>query len=674
MPAELKIPNNPALSFGDKCLGDEGVRTLCSALAKRGDVTSVDLRGCHVHSGGAAALAELLVSGNVDGLSSLSLEWNALGTSDAGPRSLARALAMNCALTNLDLRNNRMGPSAIASLAEGVMTNRTLITLDLRWNSAGSNGAFSLETALETNHTLLRLPLQGNRVPEDAIKRIEKLLMRNGGRMAGSPGAEADENLPPAHGSPPSMHPPLRDAVHAHTLESTLMVQQAEFTNKLRHAQRRANTAEEMLASERTRAEASSERMTTAEASAAETEQQLALVQQELRALQEKSAAEVAAAKQVATNAEYEAERANTSRAQMEEQLAARDTRIAAELKAIADREERASHAEARASEAATQLTALNEKLLTERREHVRTLTSLQERVAEAERVRTEAELRLASADTARAAGIAEALKVQGERHDEATARLRAELGRMEEAVARSEAERGELRAEIERVRSAGEERHASAERAAAERESRAASMYEARIDALSGEKEAMSVSHRDAMAQLREAEEARWTAHEAKLATSREQHAELERRLHETAAAAEGSARELSRAKAELSEAAATEQALREQLARANEAASEAHAASVAELSATRRSWEERLSAATAENQTLSATLLETQRDLQAAHGRWEAATQSLQHKVIQAFQDSVASSRNPAASQGGRSPGAQHSASKSRRERGET
>ena len=176
----LTIPSTPALSFSDKCLGDEGIRELCAALQSRRDVTSIDLRGCNAQAGGAAALCQLLMSGGGRIIGALSLEWNSLGVSDAAPRSLARALSANVALTHLDLRNNRIGSSGIVSLAEGLHGNTTLVTLDLRWNAAGAGGAHGLERALQKNVTLLRLPLQGNRVPEDALRRITALLARNG--------------------------------------------------------------------------------------------------------------------------------------------------------------------------------------------------------------------------------------------------------------------------------------------------------------------------------------------------------------------------------------------------------------------------------------------------------------------------------------------------------------
>jgi hypothetical protein len=188
---------SPTLSFSDRCLGDHGVRALVAALSVRRDVTSIDLRGCHVHAAGALALAELLLGPGGSRIGSLSLEWNALGTSDAGPRAIARALAANCALTTLDLRNNRMGSSGVASLAEALAYNSTLITFDLRWNSAGVSGGLALESALAQNRTLLRLLLQGNRVPDDLLKRIERLLGRNGAAsslVAGAPAPYSEDS------------------------------------------------------------------------------------------------------------------------------------------------------------------------------------------------------------------------------------------------------------------------------------------------------------------------------------------------------------------------------------------------------------------------------------------------------------------------------------------------
>lgn len=86
-PPDLAAPftaeAEPAVSFADKCLGDDGVRVLCARLAAQPRLTSLDLRGCHIHAPGAAAVAELVLRA-AGRLSSLSLEWNAVGTDDAG--------------------------------------------------------------------------------------------------------------------------------------------------------------------------------------------------------------------------------------------------------------------------------------------------------------------------------------------------------------------------------------------------------------------------------------------------------------------------------------------------------------------------------------------------------------------------------------------------------------
>ena len=83
-------------------------------------------------------------------IGALSLEWNSLGVSDAAPRSLARALSANVALTHLDLRNNRIGSSGIVSLAEGLHGNTTLSRSTFDGTPLGRR-AHGLERALQKN-------------------------------------------------------------------------------------------------------------------------------------------------------------------------------------------------------------------------------------------------------------------------------------------------------------------------------------------------------------------------------------------------------------------------------------------------------------------------------------------------------------------------------------------
>jgi len=80
---KLEREDGPTVSYADRCLGDEGVRALCAGLVTHARLTSLDLRGCHIHGPGVAAVCELVLRGACK-LSSLSLEWNGIGTDDAG--------------------------------------------------------------------------------------------------------------------------------------------------------------------------------------------------------------------------------------------------------------------------------------------------------------------------------------------------------------------------------------------------------------------------------------------------------------------------------------------------------------------------------------------------------------------------------------------------------------
>ena len=163
-------PEATHLSQSDACIGDEGTRELCARLAQHANLTSLDLRGCQIHAAGAAAIAALLLHQSAPPIATLSLEWNNIGTSDAGPKALAAALATSRSLSrsvvypnpnsspnpnrnrnrsadpkpnpspnlpsypsSLDLRNNHLGPTAVAALADGIGRSATLRSIDLRW-------------------------------------------------------------------------------------------------------------------------------------------------------------------------------------------------------------------------------------------------------------------------------------------------------------------------------------------------------------------------------------------------------------------------------------------------------------------------------------------------------------------------------------------------------------
>lgn len=137
----------------------------------------VNLRGCNLRNDAAASLGHMLrVNRSVQ---RLCLEWNSLGVIDSGMQLLAEGLSANSTLRQLDLRNNRIGPSGFISLAHALHANTTLRTLDLRWNMGGTAGGRALAEALATSGSLLELHLSGNEIPEELLADIERLLKRN---------------------------------------------------------------------------------------------------------------------------------------------------------------------------------------------------------------------------------------------------------------------------------------------------------------------------------------------------------------------------------------------------------------------------------------------------------------------------------------------------------------
>lgn len=158
-------------------------------------------------------------------ITSLSLEWNNIGTYEQGIQRLADGLEVNGCLTSLVLCNNhinaqvptvplscisvslfaspigcvyvpslthmlhtveqgvcfvcfkahvflnlgQLNPSLLLSqgascLARALRANSTLKDLDLRWNDVGNDGARAIRGSLDTNHSLTSVKLSGNKV------------------------------------------------------------------------------------------------------------------------------------------------------------------------------------------------------------------------------------------------------------------------------------------------------------------------------------------------------------------------------------------------------------------------------------------------------------------------------------------------------------------------------
>jgi hypothetical protein len=157
--------------------------------------------------------------------------------------------------------------------------------------------------------------------------------------------ADASTSLPPGYappssqmGSVPASMPtswmaspaptPLRAAVRTRTLENALVLQHAEFSNKLKHAFERADAAEEILTSERSRADQQREKALVAATEEAEARKKLALLQRELTEARKKADEEVARVLKEGSTREQRTALAEAARDHLERELQARDARL----------------------------------------------------------------------------------------------------------------------------------------------------------------------------------------------------------------------------------------------------------------------------------------------------------------------------------------------------------
>lgn len=294
------------------------IATSLMSLETRTDrFTQLDLRGNHVRDATPLARAIRMSSS----LRSVILEWNSLGLFEPGLEVLGDALMDNHSVIELDLRNNRLGPSFVPTLARVIRRNRTLRSIDVRWNDLGPTAGEALREALEHNPTLTRLHLAGNRIPDVHIEEIDKLLRRN---LAG---------LPPSR-------PPSKD----------ILAFAASAADELE-----AKREEEIVGDTRRRVEKYYEELQATNARLAQTQEELRGAKLRIRELEERlattdQALDGAVREQTQLTKEIERERA--SHAEQLEQAREELVRLD-RARADADERRRRADAEARKSELA---------------------------------------------------------------------------------------------------------------------------------------------------------------------------------------------------------------------------------------------------------------------------------------------------------------------------------
>uniref|UniRef100_A0A3B4GNM3 Leucine rich repeat containing 45 n=1 Tax=Pundamilia nyererei TaxID=303518 RepID=A0A3B4GNM3_9CICH len=151
------------------CMLSEEARVLLSGLLDNTTVKVLDLKGNNLRSSGAEVLGQLLAQNKT---LRLVLEWNALGVWDEAFSLFCSGLVSNCALTQLDLRNNQINHHGASALALALKRNSTLEVLDLRWNNIGLLGGRSMLEALQNNKSIVQLEMAGNNIPSDTLKAL----------------------------------------------------------------------------------------------------------------------------------------------------------------------------------------------------------------------------------------------------------------------------------------------------------------------------------------------------------------------------------------------------------------------------------------------------------------------------------------------------------------------
>ncbi|XP_013770282.1 leucine-rich repeat-containing protein 45 [Pundamilia nyererei] len=170
------------VSLSDCMLSEEGARVLLSGLLDNTTVKVLDLKGNNLRSSGAEVLGQLLAQNKT--LRRLVLEWNALGVWDEAFSLFCSGLVSNCALTQLDLRNNQINHHGASALALALKRNSTLEVLDLRWNNIGLLGGRSMLEALQNNKSIVQLEMAGNNIPSDTLKALEQATGHNSDRRS----------------------------------------------------------------------------------------------------------------------------------------------------------------------------------------------------------------------------------------------------------------------------------------------------------------------------------------------------------------------------------------------------------------------------------------------------------------------------------------------------------
>lgn len=198
--AEMLLEHQHITELGLSGIGikNTGATHLAAALLPNKAITELSLANTSIGPDGATALAKSLSTrdGNKT-LLTLDMSSNMIG--DTGTRALAAALrpaeghrqeeqpmygsprtfvpsGIPEGLTNLDLRNNDLGPKAITDLAATLKTNRVLTSIDACGNRCEDGGAIAIGRAITYNRTLKSLHFYDKSIGMKTCKWVAEVL------------------------------------------------------------------------------------------------------------------------------------------------------------------------------------------------------------------------------------------------------------------------------------------------------------------------------------------------------------------------------------------------------------------------------------------------------------------------------------------------------------------
>lgn len=153
-----------------------GAKDLARGISSSASLTELDLSHNEIDDGGVAAIAEAI--GAKPAVTSVNLSNNKIGA--AGVQAFVDAISSSDkSFPQVNLANNNLDDSAVASLAKLISSNTTITHLNLAGNKIGDAGAAQLAEALRGNHNILYVDLSNNHIGNAGAVAIQNLLKHN---------------------------------------------------------------------------------------------------------------------------------------------------------------------------------------------------------------------------------------------------------------------------------------------------------------------------------------------------------------------------------------------------------------------------------------------------------------------------------------------------------------